>query len=338
MTKAKPIAVVTTIQGPTKSISSLLETLRPAACPLLIIGDEKGPDSYAIEGTELYTLNRQLGLPYRLATMLPVRHYTRKNLGYLLAIERRATCIYETDDDNAPLPSFQWRTQRTCARKVPRTGWINAYRSFSDEHIWPRGFPLDLCHISLTHNSISKDVFEVDSPVQQGLANGSPDVDALWRLMMDKTIAFREASSLFLPKGAWCPFNSQSTWWFPSAYPLMYLPSSCSFRMTDIWRSFIAQRCLWEMGTGVTFHGPEVVQARNAHDVMRNFEDEISGYLNNTHIARWLDEAPLKSGPGAVAENLMACYELLVSKKVFPEKELQLVSAWLEDFARVTAA
>lgn len=333
-----PVAVVTTTQGPTKSIHSLLETLRPDGCPLLIIGDEKGPTSYDVEGVELYTLKEQLKRPYTLAGMLPVGHYTRKNVGYLIAMERHASCVYETDDDNAPLPNWTWRTQRTCARKVPRTGWINAYRSFSDEHIWPRGFPLELCHISLTHNSIPHDVFEVDSPVQQGLANGSPDVDALWRLMMDKTIAFREGPGLFLPKGAWCPFNSQSTWWFPAAYPLMYLPSHCSFRMTDIWRSFVAQRCLWELGTGVTFHGPEVVQARNHHDLMRNFADEISGYLQNTQIARWLEEARLKSGSEAIGSNMLVCYELLVERGVFPEKELNLVRAWLKDVETLRGA
>jgi len=32
---------------------------------------------------------------------------------------------------------------------------------------------------------------------------------------------------------------------------LMYLPIKASFRMTDIYRSFVAQRCLWELGEGV---------------------------------------------------------------------------------------
>ena len=55
---------------------------------------------------------------------------------------------------------------------------------------------------------------------------------------------------------------------------------------------------------------------------MRNFEDEISGYLRNTHIARWLDEAPLKPGPEAVPGNMLICYELMISQGVFPAKEL----------------
>jgi hypothetical protein len=118
----------------------------------------------------------------------------------------------------------------------------------------------------------------------------------------------------------------------------MYLPSNCSFRMTDIWRSFVAQRCLWELGTGVIFHGPEVVQARNTHDLMRNFEDEISGYLKNTQIASWLDEVPLKSGPEALSQNILTCYELLVVRGIFPKEELALVRAWLEDVKKLQEA
>jgi hypothetical protein len=304
----------------------------------LIIGDKKGPVSYDPVGAELCAVEQQLRLPYKLARLLTFGHYARKNLGYLIAFERGATSIYETDDDNAPLSNWNWRNERTRARRVTQTGWVNVYRSFSDEHIWPRGLPLDLCHADAKPVAVTGADEDVGSPIQQGLANGSPDVDAVWRLLMDKVITFRDAPSLFLPKGAWCPFNSQSTWWFPAAYPLMYLPTFCSFRMTDIWRSFIAQRCLWEMGTGVTFHAAEVVQDRNIHDFMRDFADEVPGYLKNKEIVRCLDTISLKSGREAVSSNLLACYELLVAHGVFPEKELELLRAWVEDVRRVTAA
>ena len=81
------------------------------------------------------------------------------------------------------------------------------------------------------------------------------------------------ATEVWLGPETWCPFNSQSTWWFPVAYPLMYLPSRVSFRMTDIWRGFVAQRCLWELGKGIVFHAAEVVQRRNPHALLRDFAD-----------------------------------------------------------------
>ena len=111
----------------------------------------------------------------------------------------------------------------------------------------------------------------------------------------------------------------------------MYVPSYCSFRMCDIWKSFVAQRCLWELGTGVVFHAAEVVQERNPHNLMRDFDDEIPGYQQNDGIARILGETALQAGEAAVADNLRACYASLVEQAIFPEKELPLVDAWLSD-------
>jgi len=149
--------------------------------------------------------------------------------------------------------------------------------------------------------------------------------------VMDREFFFEAGASVYLEPGNWCPFNTQTTWWWPVAYPLLYIPSYCSFRMCDIWKSFVAQRCLWELDLGLVFHAPEVVQDRNPHDLMRDFRDEISGYDKNRQICQTLDGITLKRGEGAVGENLITCYEGLVRVGVFPEKELTLVRAWLAD-------
>lgn len=59
---------------------------------------------------------------------------------------------------------------------------------------------------------------EVKCPIQQGLADGNPDVDAIHRLVLQLSVAFRTGRQIGLGAGAWCPFNSQSTAWFPEAY------------------------------------------------------------------------------------------------------------------------
>jgi hypothetical protein len=287
----------------------------------------------------LYDVADQAKLRFELAPLLGYGHYARKNLGYLLAFERGATCIYETDDDNEPLACWQPRSRDTKAVKVATPGWINVYRYFSTEKIWPRGFPLEFINAEPPSGLALLQAPEfVESPVQQGLANGSPDVDAVWRLVFDTPVTFKDHPSVHLGKNCWCPFNSQSTWWWPAAYPLMYLPSHCSFRMTDIWRSFIAQRCLWEFNAGVVFHGAEVVQDRNPHRLLGNLEDEVAGYLQNDKIIGLLSGLSLSPGVLAVEENLLKCYESLVASGVFPAAELPLVRAWLADVARMLPA
>jgi STELLO glycosyltransferases len=326
------IAVVTTIQAPTDCVRAMAERVRGLGGTALVVGDEQGPARYDVPATELISFRDQLHLPFSLAPLLPARRYARKNLGYLVAASRGAACIYETDDDNAPAATWTPRAMETTARRVPSREWVNVYRLFADRLIWPRGFPLELISDQApSRPDPDLPLEEVRAPIQQGLSDGSPDVDALWRLLMDGSFTFQAGPSVWLPPGTWCPFNSQSTWWWPPAYPLMYLPSHCTFRTTDIWRSFVAQRCLWELGAGVVFHASEVVQERNPHDLMKDFAEEVPGYLGNLRLARTLADLRLTPGPDAAPGNVVRCYEALVAAGFLPEDELPLVNAWLAD-------
>jgi hypothetical protein len=102
--------------------------------------------------------------------------------------------------------------------------------------------------------------------------------------------------------------------------------------MTDIWRSFIAQRCLWELDQGIVFHGAEVIQERNDHNLMLDFEQEVPGYLNNESIIQTLSGLSLANGVNEVSSNLVRCYEALIAKNFISSEELPLVKAWVEDF------
>jgi hypothetical protein len=303
---------------------------------LVVAGDRKGPEEYDLPRTEFLSLAAQEGLPFCLVSLLPTGTYARKNLGYLQAMRRGAAVIYETDDDNTPESTWRLRAKRTPAHTVGVSGWLNVYRFFSDEFIWPRGFPLDLVRQPLTGGELGQLPCTIqEASIQQGLVNRSPDVDAVWRLLLDREASFRDGPSIRPAPGTWCPFNSQSTWWWPEAYALMYLPSFVSFRMTDIWRGLVAQRCLWELGQGLVFHAAEAVQDRNPHNLMRDFEEEVPGYLGNPGIATRLEGLSLQPGAQHVGDNLVACYEALVDGGFVPEREIPLVQAWLTDCADV---
>ena len=336
--------VITTIQTPTDSVRSLASRLEGSGATILIVGDRKGPSSYDLAGCRLVTIEAQEKLPLTLAPLLPENHYGRKNLGYLMAQRQGAECIYETDDDNAPGVDWAPRQETLVAATLRQGGpatatdeerdserWVNVFRLFCEPPIWPRGFPLDLVHEEVSAEPLSDDRDAVVAPIQQGLVDGEPDVDALWRLLLARPAEFRAGRGVVVPPGSWCPFNSQSTWWWPQAYPLMYLPCYSSFRMTDIWRSFVAQRCLWELGHGLVFHPPEVVQERNPHDLMRDFRDEVPGYQGNREIARSLAQLQLEPGEPGVAANVVRCYERLVADGFLPTEEMSLVRAWIAD-------
>ncbi|PKV76386.1 STELLO glycosyltransferase family protein [Pontibacter ramchanderi] len=297
--------------------------------PVILIGDSASPASFKLEGCEFYSLKEQAILPFALAQNLPTGHYSRKNLGYLLAISRGAEIIVETDDDNIPLATF-WdeRTDETEAYLLENTGWTNVYRYFTEINIWPRGFALEHLHKTLPSLRNFK---LVKSPIQQGLADENPDVDAIYRLTMPLPVYFNLSPSVALGNNSFCPFNSQNTTWFKEAFPLLYLPSHCSFRMTDIWRSFIAQRIAWTCGWPILFHNCTVRQERNTHNLMTDFKDEISGYISNDAILNRLKNLHLKDGAVNIPDNMRICYAALIELGVFNALEENLLEAWLED-------
>jgi hypothetical protein len=328
------IAVITTIAEPTESVRKLSCHLGPSGSLLVAVGDKKGPSKFDLEGSVFLSLDKQLTLPYKLARLLPTAHYARKNLGYLWAFSQGAPCIYETDDDNAPNEKWGLRQLAARAKSIQCADWVNVYRFFSDDKmIWPRGLPLSriyACNDGI--DMVAAPEIAMDAPVQQGLADLSPDVDAVWRLVCDRPFFFRQGPNVYLQPGAWCPFNSQNTWWWPEAYVFMYLPSYCSFRMTDIWRSFIAQRCLWAIGKGVLFFAADVVQERNFHNLQKDFEAEIPGYNGNDRMIDILNRLTLEPGVEYAVHNLLACYQALIEAQIFPEKEFELVEAWAADW------
>ena len=302
--------------------------------PFILIGDTKSPQDFSLEGCNFYSLEGQKRLHFNIANIIPEKHYARKNLGYLIAIEKGTEVIVETDDDNHPRSSFWEKRERyTDSFLLENKGWVNIYKYFSDAHIWPRGFALEKLKDS------PPDLLEkgkVLSPIQQGLADENPDVDAVFRLLFSLPVTFDdERENIALGQETICPFNSQNTTWFKEAFSLLYLPSYCSFRMTDIWRSFVAQRIAWECDWNILFHKATVWQDRNEHDLMKNFKDEISGYTNNLQIVKCLKDLSLQRGIKNISENMIQCYEKLIEMKLIDEKERVLLNAWLKDIENI---
>ncbi len=332
----KVAVVVTSIAAPNAVLRALAAGCTRHGWDFVMVGDAKSPPDFRLEGCRYFDLAAQRALGFSLAAHAPTGHYTRKNLGYLAAIRAGAGQIVETDDDNHPGDGFwQARERRPTAALVTDAGWINAYRLFTDARIWPRGLPLDAIDTPLAPYERWA-AAPSDCPIQQELADDNPDVDAVYRLAVAQPVRFAAGRAVALARGAWCPFNSQTTVWWRDAFPLLYLPAGCTFRMTDIWRAFVAQRIAWENGWHILFRSPTVRQERNAHDLMRDFADEVPGYLHNRGIAETLDGLSLAAGTSAIAANMRQCYDALIGLGVLPASERVMLDAWLADLAAVS--
>jgi len=321
--------VVTSINGPNPAMRALASGCLEVGWDFVVAGDSKSPSDFAVDGCRFLSLAAQQDSGFALGRLCPQRSYTRKNLGYLAAMQAGARVIVETDDDNHPRPEF-WATRQASVqcRPVRFDGWVNAYQYFSRDFIYPRGLPLSHARDA---GPEAGGVESADCPIQQGLADNDPDVDAVYRMLFPLPFRFDEgADPVLLKGGAWCPFNSQNTTFFARVFPLLYLPAWCSFRMTDIWRSFVAQRVLQATGQGVLFHAATVWQERNEHDLQRDFMDEVPGYSHNLRMREKLLEISLTQEE-PVRMMMERCYEVLMRNGWVGPDEESLLQAWFAD-------
>lgn len=322
--------VMTSIFAPTEAVH--LHAQRDPG-RVVVAGDRKTPTDWAAEGTIYLSPEAQLDTGWKTPKLLPFDHYCRKMVGYLRAIAEGATSIADIDDDNFPHDPWEFPAFEGRFPELQSGRYFNVYTRFTDEFVWPRGYPLRHVTAPATSEIAESDV---RIGVWQALADGDPDVDAIFRLTVGGNITFEAGDPFVLARGTVCPFNSQNTAFTAEAFPLLYLPATVTFRSTDIVRGLVAQPILWAAGMRLGFLGATATQDRNDHDFLDDFRSEIPLYLHTEEI---LDIAMAEtSDERSIEENLRAVYDALAAKGHVEPFELELLDGWLADVAAVREA
>ena len=90
--------------------------------------------------------------------------------------------------------------------------------------------------------------------VHQSLANHDPDVDAVYRMTRELPIYFqRRGAKVLPPRGTFVPWNAQAVFVSAPAFFGLLLPITVPGRVSDIWRSYLVTRLLWETNYRVAF-------------------------------------------------------------------------------------
>ena len=320
--------VLTTINPINSIIEKLIEQ---TTFNSIIVGDKKTP-KYPEGNFEFLDINKQKTLQFKSLETCPYNSYQRKNIGYLYAISKEAEIIAETDDDNYPLSDWgkniEFNPKK--AKLILEPKIFNVYSEFTKEKIWPRGFPLEL--ILENNTKIIKLIKNPSVGIWQGLVNNEPDVDAIYRLTINKNIEFLNNEPIILSKGVFCPFNSQNTIWKKEFFPYMYLPITTTFRMTDILRSYVAQRCLWEHESFLGFTGPTMIQERNPHNLIEDFKSEIPCYTDSLKIIKILSNLKLSTDH---YNNLEIIYSKFLENGIVQNEELINLQNWIYDLKNI---
>ncbi|HED06182.1 MAG TPA: DUF288 domain-containing protein [Ignavibacteria bacterium] len=315
--------IITTINKKTEAINKFSTLLKD--WQIILIGDKKSKNIKSEGNITFLSVEDQKKLNFKTAKISPYNHYARKNIGYLYAMKLGADIIYDTDDDNIPYDDWIFTDFKHSEYTTSKNKFLNIYKYFTKENVWPRGYPLD----EINKKSETKNILsDVKVGVWQGLADIDPDVDAIFRLTINKKITFDKNKSVVLDKNIYCPFNSQNTLWHKDNFALLYFPSTVSFRFTDILRGYITQKLLWENNYHLGFTQATVYQKRNSHDLMKDFNDEIECYLNIKSVVNILDKLNFNSN---YLTNLRETYIALKNNKIVTATELERLDAWIND-------
>ncbi len=291
---------------------------------LVIAGDKKSPQRYNLPSTYLDVSSQQKKYG-QLADTLPYNHYCRKNIGYLYALEMGYELIADSDDDNIPYSDWGRLPAGKNFETVIGPKYPNVYKAFTSQPVWPRGFPID----QITNpQRLTTKIKAANVLVWQGLADGNPDVDALYRLTGGKEFIFKKRPPLVLSSGVISPFNSQNTLWSRPAFVYLYLPHTVTFRYTDILRSFVAQFGIWKINGQLGFTQASARQKRNEHNLLKDFSDEVPMYLTFYQVINILEQCKLTGTP----DDLLVMYRALYKNGIVKRAELSTVRVWLENF------
>ena len=279
---------------------------------------------------------------------VPWRHFARKNLGYLYAIQRGAEVVFDFDDDNILDLSVDGKVVPPLVNDtfLERAKVIVIGKDVLNHHdlmgasvdgSWPRGFPLELVQDATTRGQVGYGGVDqrVESVgVMQLCADVNPDIDAIHRLVKPLPMRFRReerGGALLVPSHALVPYNAQATLHTAKALWAILLPRTVPGRVSDIWRGYFAQVLFRDLGLSVALVPPIVTQDRNQHEYLADMDAELDLYFKAGKLVEFLNEwnsAFMKSDitiPARMERLWIALYE----RGYIELEDVRFVQLWL---------
>jgi len=304
---------------------------------IIVIGDLKTPhETYFDNKNIIYIHPSNLTDCAIFKNLLPHNHYCRKNIGYLYAIKHKYDIIFDTDDDNYPTINFDNFDINTYeVKSITSPKYPNIYSLFTELNIWPRGYPLE--YINTKTKIITNNTNKLSEVVIfQSVVNGDPDVDSICRLTnkeYNNDVKFYNNKLYIINKNIYVQGNTQASYWINSKYfYLLYVPSTVSFRFSDILKMYIAQKCIWEYNKLLCYISPHVYQNRNMHNLIEDFKSEYEMYIRNETILEKIENNLDTVHISDIKTMLTVIYNNLFEDNIITKNDINILNKWLSYF------
>ena len=235
-----------------------------------------------------------------LAARLPWNNETRRNIGFLQALEAGCERLISIDDDNWPtkddfigghlLTGRNWSGELI----LEPTGFHNVceHLDFAPSRaVFPRGYPFKLRGTANAPEWASAEEGAVVG-VTAGLWLNEPDIDATtWLNGKVNGVGYHGPEAFALVQSTWSPINTQNTSVIRALIPAYLcipmgwdVPGGKIQRYGDIWGGYFLQAVMVGTKYHVAFGRPLVDHRRNPHDYVEDLRQEFWG----TILTDWL--------------------------------------------------
>ncbi|KAH7373407.1 hypothetical protein KP509_17G054300 [Ceratopteris richardii] len=316
---------------------------------VLAVGGYDTPSDWNVSGVIYLSPQQQAALPYRIVRHLPERSFVRKSVGYLFAIQHGAVRIYDADENASVLgddlnKAFDLHLNGENSRRetilqylsIENRTCVNPYIHFGQPSVWPRGLPLSLVG-KINPEIAYGQVFSGNQFIQQGLANGLPDVDSIFYRTRKSgikpyVIIFdQNAPPVALPPGTMAPVNSLNTLFHSTAFWSLMLPISVSPMASDIMRGYWAQRLLWEIGGHLTIHPPSVHRIDKI--APHSYADEKDIHKNVDRLTQFL--VSWRTRKSSILDKALHLSHSMAEAGFWTAQDVVYTAAWLQDLISI---
>jgi hypothetical protein len=226
---------------------------------------------------------------------IPFNNETRRNLGYLRALEDGCEVLLCIDDDNFPTADDFFgahaQTGRPVAEPLIRepSGYHNVceYLALAPPRaLFPRGFPFDL-RGQRNAAEFTPPAADARIGVTAGLWLKEPDIDATaWLNGRVESVGYTGPERLVLDQHTWSPINTQNTSVVRELIPGFLcvpmgheVPGGRIQRYGDIWGGYFLQAVMRGTPYHVSFGRPLVEHRRNPHNYVDDLRCEYWGMI-----------------------------------------------------------
>ena len=315
--------VVTTIFEP-RFIDGYLANIerhgRRDSVDLIVIIDRKTPATVAQACAEAKArgfrvecpaLDEQEGFLAKFPSMkerVPYDSDNRRNVGFLMALERGAELLISIDDDNYCLDDSDFVGEHAVVgdeieveESESSDGWFNIgtlLTTSSAMEIFPRGFPYFArgaqTRVSVLHARRAR------VAMNAGLWLSDPDVDAISRIAIAPRVTAADARAHFLGAKTWSPINTQNTGIARDAIAAYYyvrmgfnVGGLSIDRYGDILSGYLCAACVKARGEAIRIGSPVADHRRTPHNLFKDLYHELAGVVLLDDLLPWLTAAKL---------------------------------------------